>query len=72
MYTQHLAILWPRNSSQRDKLKKLMAQGKVDGKRLRGRSPFRWLDQIIITDSPLATSLTKVENRVEWKKMVNQ
>ncbi|XP_071554988.1 uncharacterized protein [Temnothorax nylanderi] len=54
-----------------DNLEKLIVQGKVEGKRPRGRSPSRWLDQIKdITGQPLQKNLREAEDRHCWKTVV--
>ncbi|XP_071582447.1 uncharacterized protein [Temnothorax nylanderi] len=54
-----------------DNLEKLIVQGKVEGKRPRGRSPSRWLDQIKdITGQPLQKNLREAEDRHCWRTVV--
>lgn len=55
-----------------ENLEKLVVQGKVEGKRSRGRSPKRWLDQIEeMTDRKLERLVRDAEDREEWRAMVD-
>lgn len=57
---------------QPDNLDKLVIVGKVEGKRLRGRSPTRWSDQIQnITGLSIPTALRQAEDRVVWRRLVD-
>jgi len=52
-------------------LEKLVVQGKVEGKRSRGRSPKRWLDQIEeVTNRKLERLVRDAEDREEWRSTV--
>lgn len=54
-------------------LEKLVVQGKVEGKRLRGRSPKRWIDQVKeISDQPLERALRRAEDRTDWELVVEE
>lgn len=55
---------------RRDGFEKLMIQGKVDGKRQRGRSPNRYLDQIkTLANLPLEHIMHSVEDRETWRNI---
>jgi hypothetical protein len=52
-------------------LEKMMIEGKIEGKRSRGRTPMRWIDQIkTITGYPLEEAIRSAENRELWKEIV--
>lgn len=51
-----------------DCLEKLIVQGKVEGRRPRGRSPTRWLDQVkLMTQAPLQETLLNTQDRGKWR-----
>lgn len=55
---------------RRDGIEKLVIQGKVDGKRERGRSPNRYIDQIKkLTNMPLGDLMHAAEDREEWRNV---
>jgi len=52
-------------------LEKLIIEGKIEGKRSRGRTPMRWIDQIkTVTGYPLEEAIRSGENRELWKEIV--
>lgn len=58
---------------ENDNLERLIVQGKVEGKRPRGRSPTRWIDQIKeITGKSLQTNIRAAEDRQQWRRSINQ
>lgn len=51
-------------------LEKLAIEGKVDGKRRRGRSPSRYIDQITnLTGCPLYQTIRLTEKREAWREI---
>lgn len=51
-----------------DGIKKLVIQGKVDGKRSRGRSPMRFIDQVkSFTNLPMEEVMRTAEDREVWR-----
>jgi hypothetical protein len=53
-------------------LEKLMIEEKIEGKRSRGRTLMRWIDQIkTITGYPLGEAIRLAENRELWKEIVD-
>lgn len=57
----------------KDNLEKLIVQGKVEGRRPRGRSPLRWLDQVKeFTGHTLQSNLRAAEDRQQWKNTINK
>lgn len=55
---------------RRDGMEKLTIQGMVDGKRTRGRSPVRYIDQIkTITNMSVPEIMDKVEDREAWREI---
>lgn len=58
------AVLWPHLRRGGDNLEKLILQGKVDGKRPRGRAPRSWIDQITeINQTPLKDTIRETKCR---------
>lgn len=58
---------------ENDNLERLIVQGKVEGKRPRGRSPTRWIDQIKeITGKSLQTNIRAAEDRQQWRRSISQ
>lgn len=54
-----------------DNLERLIIQGKMEGKRPRGRSPRRWTDQVKeLSKRPLAECSRIAKNREEWREVV--
>jgi len=52
-------------------LEKLIIEGKIEEKMNCGRTPIRWIDQImIITSYPLVADIRSAENRELWKEIV--
>lgn len=52
-----------------DCMEKLIIQGKVPGRRPRGRSPSRWIDQLSkITHKPLHTLVHEAQDRELWRQ----
>ncbi|KAL4098550.1 hypothetical protein QTP88_023137 [Uroleucon formosanum] len=52
-------------------LEKLVTVGKIEGKRSRGRTPMRWIDQIkAITGYLLGEAIRSAESREIWKGIV--
>ncbi|CAH2250222.1 jg6913 [Pararge aegeria aegeria] len=56
-----------------DNLEKIVVTGKVEGKRSRGRSLIRWLDQIhTALDTKVHIALHVAKSRVKWHKIVRK
>ena len=57
------------HSIRRDGMEKLCIQGKVDGRRRRGKSPNRYIDQIKdLTNLPVPELMRRVKDRQEWRR----
>ncbi|KAI5631100.1 hypothetical protein NE865_16193 [Phthorimaea operculella] len=55
-----------------DNLEKLVIFGKVEGKRSRGRSPSRWVDQVKqLVGAPVTDALRKAESRDKWRTLTS-
>lgn len=55
---------------RRDGMEKLTIQGKVEGKRSRGRSPVRYIDHIKnLTHMSVAEIMTTAEDREAWWRL---
>lgn len=53
-----------------DNLEKLMIQGKIEGKRPRGRSPKRWMDQMKhFTGNSLQDNMRCITDRDRWREI---
>lgn len=45
--------------------------GRVEGKRSRGRAPYRWSDQVKeVLNLPITTALRLAEDRNSWRSLV--
>ncbi|KAI8429179.1 hypothetical protein MSG28_007716 [Choristoneura fumiferana] len=54
-------------------IERLVVQGRVNGKRSRGRSPMRWTDQIkALTNTPLNTCAREATARENWRRIVRR
>lgn len=53
-----------------DNLEKLVVQGKPEGKRPRGRSPRRWIDQVKeFTGTPFQENIRNASDRDKWRNI---
>lgn len=56
-----------------DSLEKLIVQGKIEGKRPRGRSPTRYVDQVSgATGTSVYDCIRTAENREDWRTQIQQ
>lgn len=54
-----------------DNLEKQIMLGRVEGKRSRGRAPYRWSDQVKeVLNLPITTALRLAEDRNSWRSLV--
>jgi hypothetical protein len=54
-----------------ENLEKIIMEEKVEGRRPRGRTANRWVDQVKrITDLPLQRSFRKAEDRPGWRHYI--
>lgn len=54
-----------------DSLEKTLIIGKIEGARKRGRSPRRWVDQVVeLTGSRLTDAVRSAQNRSRWRAAV--
>jgi hypothetical protein len=54
-----------------ENLENIIMEGKVEGRRPRGRTANRWVDQVKrITDLPLQRSLRKAEDSPGWRHYI--
>lgn len=61
------------NRRDDNNLEKLVIQGKMEGKRPRGRSPMRWTDTIKATTNSTITQATRESrNRERWRDIVRR
>lgn len=55
-----------------DNMERLIIQGKVEGRRPRGRSPTRWIDQITTSCSkPMHDVIEMTKDRGAWRKIIH-
>jgi len=58
---------------RRDGIEKDIIQGKVEGKRSRGRPPIRYIDQIKnLTQISMSENIRNTENREFWRNISNR
>lgn len=58
---------------RRDSIEKLIIQGKVEGRRKRGRSPVRFMDQIkTLTNLSVAEVMRTADDREAWRRLTMQ
>lgn len=58
---------------RREGMERLVVEGKIEGKRTRGRSPLRWSDQIkSITGYSLSEAAQHAQEREEWTTTINR
>lgn len=58
---------------RRDGMERLCIQGKVDGRRRRGRSPNKYIDQVkTLANRSMADVMRSADDREEWRTLVTQ
>ena len=71
MHTPNIAILWPHYEQGRQRSGKAGEYWKIEGRRLRGRSPMRWTNQLCAaSEEPVNCASWKTEDRSPRRKYI--